>query len=92
MVAGLNGQGTVVAESCRVVTVGVYDVERHTTQFDFEQFVCKEEQSDDRPKAPPGDKGKRRRGDRDGGPEDDEPLDLPSVSAKGVSTRGSAFA
>jgi hypothetical protein len=43
------------------------------TRFDFDSFVCREEQPD-KPKAPPGEKGKRsRKGDRSAITEEDAP-------------------
>jgi FtsH ternary system domain X7 len=55
------------------------------TQFDFDQFICKDEQPD-KPK-PPGDRPKRRRPDERG---DDEVIEVPIAAGKGKKKTGAA--
>src|SRR5262245_27637866 len=59
------------------------------THFDFDHFVCKEEQPD-KPKGPPPEKRKGKRGDRDEGA--DEEFELPAPASKGGKKKASAVA
>src|SRR5262245_2686840 len=59
------------------------------THFDFDSFVCKEDHPD-KPKGPPPEKRKGKKGDRDEGA--DEEFDLPAPASKGGKKKLSAVA